>query len=104
MSGVVFAQIETSEKGVATLKGLEGLFGNLVSGLLSFAAIALFIMLLIGGFKYLTSGGDPKNLESAKATLTYAIIGMVLLALTFLILVLIEEFTGANVTNFVIAI
>lgn len=89
--------------GVATIKGLEGIFSNLVSSVLGLAGIALFIMLLIGGFKYLTSGGNPKSLESAKNTITYAIIGIVLVALTFLILEFIRISTGANVTNFVVA-
>jgi hypothetical protein len=102
MFSVVYAQIQ-NVGGVATIKGFEGLFDNLVSSLLGLAAIALFIMLLFGGFKYLTSGGNPKNLESARNTLTHAIIGMILVALTFLILRFIEVFTGANVTNFVVA-
>jgi hypothetical protein len=59
-------------------------------------------MLIVGGIKYTTSGGDPKSVESAKKTLTYAILGMVLVASAYLILRLIGEFTGADVTNFVI--
>jgi len=89
-----------NQGGVATLKGLEGLFQNFVNSLLALAGIALFIMLIMGGFKYLSSSGDPKAVEAAKNTLTYAIIGMVLIALTFLILRLVENFTGAGVTNF----
>lgn len=87
---------------IATLKGVEDVFGNLVGALLALAGIALFIMLLIGGFKYLTAGGDPKSVESAQKTLTYAIMGLVLVALAYLILKFINVFTGANVLNFII--
>lgn len=87
---------------VAQLKYFECLFGRGVSVILAVAGMAFFIVLLIGGFKYLTSGGDPKALDSAKKTLTYAIGGMVILALAFLFLRFIEVFTGATVTNFVI--
>lgn len=90
--------------GVATIKGFEGLFQNIVTSILSLAAFGLFIMLLIGGFRYLSSAGNPKQLESAKLTLTFAILGIVLVALTFLILRLIEDFTGAPVTNFIIEV
>ena len=89
-----------NKKGVATLEGLEGIFANIVSVLLGLAGIALFIMLLIGGFRLITSGGDPKQAELAKRTLTYAIGGMVLVALAYLIILFIQNFTGIDVTNF----
>jgi len=93
------AEIET-QNDVATLKGFDGLFENVVQIVLGLAGIVLFIMLIVGGFKYITAGGDPKSMEGAKKTLTYAIGGMVFLALAFLILRLIEQFTGVTVTQF----
>jgi hypothetical protein len=86
----------------AQLSQLEDVFGNVVTSLLALGGIVLFLMLLSGGFKYLTSGGDPKAVEGAQKTLTYAIGGLVLLAFSYLILVIIGTFTGADVTNFVI--
>lgn len=86
----------------AQLSQLEDIFGNVVTSLLALGGIVLFLMLLSGGFKYLTSGGDPKATETAQKTLTYAIGGMVLLAGSYLILRIISDFTGADVTNFVI--
>ena len=95
------AQIETAPgTDVATLRGFEGLFTNAVTVILGLAGIILFIMLLSGGFKFITAGGDPKAVEGAKKTLTYAILGMVLVAASFLILRFIQVFTGVNVTNF----
>jgi hypothetical protein len=85
---------------IATIKGLEWIFQNIVTSILSFAGIVLFILLIVGGFKYLTSGGNPESVASAQKTLTYAILGIVLIALSYLILVLIEYLTGANVTVF----
>ena len=82
------------------LGGLNTVFSNVVEVALWFGGIILFIMLLVGGFKYITSGGDPKSVEGAKRTLTFAIIGFVLLASAFLILRFIAYFTGANVTEF----
>lgn len=85
---------------VPTLNELGSVFSNIVSLILGFAGIVLFIMLLSGGFKYITAGGDPKGVESAKKTLTYAIGGIVVIALSYLILNLIQTITGANVTVF----
>jgi hypothetical protein len=84
----------------ATLQGLETVFESVVTSLLALGGIVLFLMLLSGGFKYLTSGGDPKAVEGAQKTLTYAIGGLVLLAGSFMLLNIIAQFTGADVTNF----
>lgn len=86
----------------AQLSDLDFIFENVVATLLSLGALALFIMLISGGFKYLTAAGDPKATESAQKTLTYAIGGLILLAGSFMILSIIQTITGVEVTNFVI--
>ncbi|HTK03147.1 MAG TPA: hypothetical protein VL401_00010 [Alphaproteobacteria bacterium] len=86
--------------GIAKISDLEGIFKNVVSAALGFAGIVLFILLLSGGFKYITSGGDPKATEGAQKTITYAIIGLVLILVSYLILVLIQRITGVNITEF----
>lgn len=39
------------------------------------------IMIIIGGLKYITSGGDSGNVTGAKNTILYAVIGLVIVAL-----------------------
>ncbi len=39
------------------------------------------IMIIIGGLKYITSGGESGNVSGAKNTILYAIIGLVVVAL-----------------------
>lgn len=39
------------------------------------------IMIIIGGLKYITSGGDSGNVSGAKNTILYAIVGLVVVAL-----------------------
>lgn len=85
---------------VATIEDLGTLFQRVVGFALGFAGIVLFILLIIGGFKYITSGGDPKAVEGARKTLTYAIAGLLVILLSYLVLVLIKEITGVDVTNF----
>ena len=43
--------------------------------------IVAVIMVIYGGFRYITSGGDSNNVSSAKSTLIYAIIGLIIVAL-----------------------
>lgn len=39
------------------------------------------IMIIVGGLKYITSGGDSGNVTSAKNTILYALIGLVIVAM-----------------------
>jgi len=48
-----------------------------IAGLLS------VIFIIIGGLKYTLSGGDASGIKSAKETITYAIVGLVVTLLAF---------------------
>lgn len=83
------------------LTGLEDIFSNVVQSALALAGIILFLMLLVGGFKFITAGPDPKAAASARGTITFAILGMVFIALAFLVLRLLADFTGVQgILNF----
>lgn len=82
------------------LSQLDKVFGNIVYVITGLAAVVLFIMLIVGGFNYITSGGDPQKNAAARHTLTYAIAGMVLVASALLIIRIIEEVTGVRLTIF----
>lgn len=87
---------------IPTFKCFEAVFSRILSVIVSLGVLALFIMLVIGGFKYLTSGGDQKKTASAQQTMTYAVLGIVLMTVAFLIFKIIEVFTGVNITTFTI--
>jgi len=57
---------------------IQGWLLGLVGGL-------AVLFLVIGGFQYVTSGGNPSKAEAAKKTITYAIVGLILVTLTGLI-------------------
>ena len=42
-------------------------------------------MIMVGGFKYITSGGDSGNITGAKNTILYAVVGLVVVALAQII-------------------
>lgn len=85
----------------ATISCIEPLFANLVKSIVVLSGIALFVMLLIAGFKFLFSAGDQKKLEEARGTLTNAVIGLVVIVSAYLILRIIGAFTGLiNLTTF----
>jgi hypothetical protein len=94
----------TNVDGVATLGGFEDVFASIVGVLLGLSGVALFLMLIVGGYKLITSGDNPQNAEIAKKTITYAIGGMVLIASAYLILRFIGVFTGADLNTFRVVI
>ena len=52
---------------------------DILSIVVGFAAV---IMIIIAGFKYITSGGDSSNVSSAKNTLIYALVGIIIVILS----------------------
>lgn len=77
--------------------GIGKLASDILLILTGVAAIAAFIFIIIGGFKFLTSGGDEKKIASASGTLTYAIIGLAVTILAFVIVRLVQYFLRTNV-------
>jgi len=85
---------------VATIQGLECLFFNVLQVIVGLAGIVFFVMFINGGFQYLFSSSDQKQVAAASSTLTMAILGLFGVIASFLILKLIQTFTGVNVTDF----
>lgn len=86
--------------GVATIQGFECLFQNILQVIIPIAGLVFFAIFISGGFKYLTSGGDPKKASAATKTLTMAFIGLIGVIFSWLILLFIKKFTGVDVTIF----
>lgn len=72
---------------------------NLIGFLAPAAAIAFLVMMLYGGFKFIFSGGDQKQVASARSTMTYAVIGIILVVVAWLVLVLVSDLTGVDPRN-----
>lgn len=85
---------------VPTIQGFECLFANILKIIVTVAGLAFLIMFIVGGFQYMQSSNDPKAVAAASSTLTYAIIGLVGVIVSWLILLFIEQFTGINITQF----
>ncbi|HVE80550.1 MAG TPA: pilin [Candidatus Dormibacteraeota bacterium] len=68
-----------------TLFGEGGTFQQIANILIFLIGAIAVIMLILGGLQYVISNGDPKKVESAKNTILYAIIGIVVAILAFAI-------------------
>lgn len=60
------------------LLGEKGVITGAVQIMIIFAGVASVIMIMVGGFKYITSNGDPSKVSSAKDTILYSVIGLVI--------------------------
>lgn len=92
---------ECASQGVATIKGIECLIGNILLPLPGIIALAAVAMIILAGIKIINAGSsDSKALAAGWATFTYAIVGLILLSVVWLALVIIENYTGTTVTQF----
>jgi lysylphosphatidylglycerol synthetase-like protein (DUF2156 family) len=69
----------------STLFGSEGIFNTIVNVILFLVGAISVIMLIYGGIKYSISAGDTSKVTSAKNTIMYAIVGLVVSILAFAI-------------------
>lgn len=86
---------------VATIKGFEAIFNNVVAVALGFAGIVFFVMLISNGFAYMTAGGDTQKVQMARKGIGTSLAGLILVVLAYLIIALIQSFTGnTNIQTF----
>jgi len=64
---------------------------GVVSAVIWLAGIVAVGMIIFGGVKYSTSQGDPGKVKSAKDTILYALIGLVVAILSFVIIAFVLE-------------
>ena len=69
----------------SNLFGDTGVFRQVTNTILYIVGIIAVRMLIIGGIRYVESGGDAKKVTDAKNTVLYAIIGLVICFLAFAI-------------------
>lgn len=73
----------------------RNIFQTVVNTLLFIIGAVSVIMLIFGGFRYVTSGGDSNAVTSAKNTILYAVIGLVVALLAWGVL----DFVITSITN-----
>lgn len=89
------------QEGVATLACVPIIFRNVITWALIVAGILALFYLIYGGIRYIRSGGDQEKVKGARETLTYALIGLIIIVLSFGIINFIAAITGATcITQF----
>jgi hypothetical protein len=74
---------------------INNLIRTIVNLLSAIVGIVAVIMIIFGGLRYITSGGNDSSVSGAKNTILYAIIGLIIVALAQVLV----RFTLNKVTN-----
>ncbi|MCR4264299.1 MAG: pilin [Candidatus Roizmanbacteria bacterium] len=79
--------------------GAIGSINSLISGgvtlILIVAGLVAFVYLLLGGIKWITSGGDSAQVEAARNQVIHAMIGIIVVLAAWGLIMLIQGATGA---------
>lgn len=97
----ILAQIKLNDKlgEFSNAKDLriEGMVSGFLKLVLIVAGLAFFFILVIGGVKWILSGGDKAHTEGARNQITAALVGLVIVFSAWAIVQLIATFFGVNI-------
>ncbi|MCL5411817.1 MAG: pilin [Patescibacteria group bacterium] len=79
--------------------GLGKFVNNAFTAVVTVAGLAFLLYLIVGGIKYLTSGGDSKAAQSARETITTALIGLVIVTGVWFVALILETVLGISITH-----
>ena len=69
----------------ASTDNFQKLLTNIVNIFSAIVGVIAVVMIIVGGLRYITSGGDTGHVSTAKTTIIYALVGLVIVALAQLI-------------------
>ena len=81
------------------LFGDGGMITKIVNVILFLIGAVSVIMLIIGGFRYIVSQGDSTKVTSAKNTILYAIIGLIIAILAYAIVNFVMNQVGVSTSD-----
>ena len=79
--------------------GINPILQFTVTTLFVFAIVLTLFFLILGGISFITSGGDKQKVVSARLRLTYAVVGLIIIFLSFFIVNIIGGFFGVNLLS-----
>ncbi len=88
------SQIKRVNEKVSPLGG--NIFSLAINLLLITVSVLSLFFLIWGGIKWILSGGEKQGIEAARATITYAIIGLVISLSAFLIINVVGNLFGID--------
>jgi hypothetical protein len=69
-----------------TLFGASGIFTTISNVMLFIVGAISVIMVIVGGLRYVVSGGNSANITAAKNTILYAVVGLIIAVLAYAVI------------------
>lgn len=76
------------------LFGPNSIFKQVTTGLIFIVGAISVLMIIIGGLRYVTSGGDPAGVKGARDTILYAVIGVIVAILSYALVAFVTNRVG----------
>jgi len=77
--------INASDSGIPKVALDQAQVSSLFGGVLAIAGVIAVLFIVIGGYKYVASQGNPQEVQKAKETIIYALVGLVIVMMAFTI-------------------
>ena len=74
-------QVDENGDPISAQSIADGIVGTIIDIFSWIVGVVSVIMVIFGGFRYITSGGDSGKVTSAKNTIVYALVGLAIVAL-----------------------
>lgn len=87
----------TPDKGLLPGTELGVIIKNSITIIIVIATLAVLVMLLLGAFEWIISGGDKEKVANARNRITHALIGMAILGLAFVIVKVVGGMVGVDI-------
>ena len=97
MIKVAYAAVDFSKSNVNPVSkfgNLSILLNQVLPTLMIISSLVCLAMLLMGAFSYVTSSGEQEKIQKARKTITYSIIGLSLIFLSYLMVTVVSYITG----------
>jgi len=89
-----------ADTGVRCSEGsIAAIFKLIINWALAIAFIAAVIMLIVGGFRYITSAGNTDSATKGKNAIVNALIGIVIIVLSYIIVQIVYRFVAGTGTG-----
>ncbi len=97
-AAAAFKLISNTDPAKTGLNDIKDILVRVIQFLLAFAAAIGALFIVISGYQYVLSAGNPEKVEKAKGGLTWAIMGFILTLSAFAIVTLLQDVLGSRRT------